>query len=262
MEGQSRNRQILSWGLSSFFIFASSFSFADDLLGCERESVQAECKSSRQSTPFRTYPASPLQALSLTTQLRSAELVDDAEVFFVGSAASVWIQAVDFQMDYYQNQTMSGIAWRVSDSWSAEVKYQLAWSANNHLDTITIDFHDLVNIPQNGRLDEDKHQNNIDSDRYNIHINDFDGEIMVSAIHGYLQWQAFRTSSQALSLGTTLYYNKVNSNSPFEASVFNQSVQINYSVFYGASSFFTTLGGTRHSSNAVSSTHHESSGTF
>ncbi|CAH0536138.1 DUF3187 family protein [Vibrio marisflavi] len=248
MERQTRMRTVLSGLLSSLCIFTPSLIFAEELPNCEEDGVQAECKSSRHSSPFRTYAASPLQALSLTTQLRSAELVDDAEVFLVGSVASVWAQGRDIQLDYYQNQVMSGVAWRVSESWSAEVKYQLAWSANNHLDTLTIDFHDFVGISQNGRQDEDKHQNNIDSSTYNIAINDFDSEVMVNAVHGYLQWQAFRTSHQAFSFGATLYYNKV-SNSPFAASTFDQAFQINYSLFYGASSFFTTIGGTLHSSD-------------
>ncbi len=241
-------RRCLSWGLSCFAFSIPSISMADESSDCAEEQNPRGCESSRLSSPFRTYPASPLQAMTLTTQLRSGELVDDAELFFMASAASVWIQNRDFQFDYYQNQAVSGIAWRVNDDWSAEVKYQLAWSANNHLDTLTIDFHDWVGISQNGRLDKDKHQNNIDSPLYNVHINNFESEIMVSAIHGYVQWQAFRTASQALTIGATLYYNKVN-DSAFANSSFEQGLQANYSFFHGPHSLFTTVGGTLHSAD-------------
>ncbi|WP_260259290.1 DUF3187 family protein [Vibrio intestinalis] len=203
-----------------------------------------------QSTPLRTYASSPFQSSSLSTQLRSGFAPQQTELFSMLSAASVWAQSDDFQLDYYQNQAHLGMQWRVSDRLSAEVMYQYSWAGNNHIDTLTIGFHDFFNIGQNGRLDVDKHSFDIRSDTYGIEVTDFEGETLVNALHGYMQYQLFENQNHALALGGSLYYNSVN-DSPFETSVFEQGVQLNYSFINGNHAVFTTVGFTHRDDNLL-----------
>ncbi|MGF1742756.1 DUF3187 family protein [Vibrio profundum] len=223
--------------------------WADIGVKCDESQGDISCPEDRaHSSPFRTYPASPMQALSLTTQLRSAETVKQTEVFMVASAASVWARSAELELDYYQNQVLTGIQWQIADRLSAEVQYQYSWAGNNHLDPITVDFHDWVGLEQNGRLEEGNNQYNIDSNTYNLHINDFENDTMLSAVHGYLQWQVLDIGAHALALGGSLYYNKVN-DSAFAASSFEQGIQVNYSYIRERSVIFSTLGGTIRSTN-------------
>ena len=202
------------------------------------------------STPLRTYPTSPYQANSLATQLRSAHAPQFTELFANTSISSVWAHSDEFQLDYYQNQATAGAQWRIDDRFSGEVKYQYSWAANNHLDTITIEFHDLFNIGQNGRLEAGKHQFSIESPEYGVSVNDFEDEVMVSALHGYLQYQVYEQGPHALSLGGTLYYNDVD-NSPFATTSFEQGLQVNYSMMLGSHAFFSTAGVTHRKENAL-----------
>lgn len=192
-------------------------------------------------TPIRVYPTSPFQANSLAIQLRSAFPVEQSEIFAVGTVSSVWAHSDEFQLDYYQNQSLAGIQWRVSERLSAEVQYQYSWAANNHLDSLTISFHDLFGIGQNGREDVPKHQFTLESSEYGFSVTDFEGETMVNALHGYLQYQLVANGPHALSIGGSLYYNDVN-DSQFKETSFEQGAQINYSMINGDHSLFSTVG--------------------
>jgi hypothetical protein len=182
----------------------------------------------------------------LAIQLRSAFPVERAEVFAVGTVSSVWAQSEEFQLDYYQNQALAGVQWRMSDRLSAEVQYQYSWAENNHLDSITINFHDLFGIDQNGRMDAGKHEFNLESSHYGFAVNDFEDETMVNALHGYVQYQLFNAGPHGLAVGTSLYYNDVN-DSKFKETSFEQGAQLNYSLLFGAHAFFSTFGVTHRS---------------
>ncbi|MGF1910738.1 DUF3187 family protein [Vibrio kasasachensis] len=203
--------------------------------------VAESAMASIQSTPLRTYPTSPYQANSLATQLRSASAPQSTEIFANASMTSVWAHSAEFELDYYQNHAMTGAQWRINSRFSAELKYQYSWAANNHLDTITIKFHDFFGLGQNGRLEAGKHQFSIESQEYDVSVNDFEGEVMVNALHGYLQYQVYEQGPHILSVGGSLYYNDVD-DSPFETSSFEQGLQVNYTYLSGNNSFFSTAG--------------------
>lgn len=194
-----------------------------------------------QASPLRVYSPSPFQSTSLSMQLRSAFAPKTLEVFSNLSATSVWAQGNDYQLDYYQNAWQAGAQWQVSERWSSELSYQYAWSGNNHLDNIVKEFHDWFNLSQNGRDDVADHSFNIDSNSNNIHINDFKDETLVSAFTFYNQYQLFQNKQHALSFGASLYYNHVGSG-PFERSVFEENIQLNYSYLSGPHALFSSVG--------------------
>lgn len=194
-----------------------------------------------RSTPMRIYSQAPYQSTVLTTQLRSAFTPESSELFAIGTVASIWARNEDYQLDYYQNQVFAGIQWALSPRWTAEFQYQFGWAGNNHLDSLTIDFHDFFGLDQNGRDEVDKHQFTIANERYGIQVSDFEDEVVVRALHGYLQYRLWQQPNHALALGASLYYNDVD-DYPFTTHSFEQGLQLNYSYQSGAHAWFSTVG--------------------
>ncbi|GAB7220366.1 DUF3187 family protein [Vibrio comitans] len=212
---------------------------------CSSSSVLANV----ESTPLRTYAASPYQSTTLSTQLRSAFSTSKTEIFVTSSVASVWAQSNEFQLDYYQNQIMGGFQVPVTSKLSAEVMLQYAWAGNNHLDSLVSGFHDAFNIGQNGRDNVADDQFNISSP-YGRSVHDFEGETMVAALHSYLAYQLFESEHNAISIGGTLYYNHID-DSEFARISFEQGLQLNYSYHKGRHTFFSTLGGTHRKDEVI-----------
>lgn len=194
-----------------------------------------------QSTPLRTYAASPYQSTSLSTQLRSAFPVEETEVFSMVSVASVWAQSADFNLDYYQNQIFFGSQWRLNEDISMEIMFQFSQAKNNGLDSFVMNFHDLFGIGKNGREEAGEDQFNVTSDTYSISEQDFENDVLVSAVHSYLEYHIFASEAEALSIGGSIYMNDLNDDS-IASSSFEQGVQLNYSKIRGNHGLFSTIG--------------------
>jgi hypothetical protein len=194
-------------------------------------------------TPLRTYAQSPEQSISLTTELRSAFPVghNGVELFASGTIASVWGHTDVTSLDYYQNHAFIGANWQINTRLQTEVKYQYTYAANNHLDSLIINFHDLFNVGQNGRDETGKHQFHMSSDKYNVSLDDFEGETLARALHWYTQYQLILVNSHALAVGGSFYYKNVD-DGPFKTSVFEQGAQFNYTFANGPYSLFATVG--------------------
>lgn len=212
-------------------------------------SVHSNCFAQVESTPLRTYAASPYQSTSLSTQLRSAFSRNDTEVFVTSAVASVWAQSNDFQLDYYQNQVFTGVQFPLSSKITAELMLQYAWAGNNHLDSLVSGFHNAFGLDQNGRDEAGDDQFNISSS-YGGSVHDFEGQTMAAALHSYISYQFFETEEDALSLGGSLYYNHTD-NSDFSNISFEQGLQLNYSHHSGRSTYFATVGATHRKNDVV-----------
>ena len=194
-------------------------------------------------TPMKIYAQSPLQSNSLTTELRSAfsDEEGNTELFASGTIASVWAHSENFSMDYYQNQAIIGTQWQVTSKIKTEIKYQYSYAGNNGLDPFVYGFHDLFGIGQNGRDEVEDDQFTISVPKHGVEISDFKDEILSNALHGYVEYQAFVNENHAVSVGASLYFNKVGSG-PFKRDSFEQGLQTNYSFNYEKHAFFSTLG--------------------
>jgi hypothetical protein len=203
-------------------------------------------------TPLRTYAQSPEQSINLTTELRSAFPVghNGIELFASGTIASVWAHTDVTSLDYYQNHAFIGANWQINPKLQTEVKYQYTYAGNNHLDSLTMDFHDFFNIGQNGRDETGKHQFHISSDKYGRSFDDFEGETLARALHWYTQYQLILTNSSALAVGGSLYYKNVD-DGPFKTTAFEQGVQFNYTFANGPYSVFATAGLTHNDESSL-----------
>ncbi|MEJ6522179.1 DUF3187 family protein [Shewanella bicestrii] len=190
--------------------------------------------------PLRSYAQSPTQAGSLTPMLRSGFSLPEGqkELHLSASAASVWAETDDYFADYYHNTLEGGLSWQINDKWLLDTSYHWRFSGDNHLDSLTMWFHDAFGFSQNGREDAAKHQNQIFS-KDGINQQNISGETLNNAITLYLGYQLFENSHHGLSLGGSLYYNYVDAG-PFENEVFEQALQLNYSFRYGNHYFHST----------------------
>ncbi|NMD52820.1 DUF3187 family protein [Shewanella sp. DNRA4] len=182
--------------------------------------------------PLRSYAQSPAQAGSLTPMLRSGFSLPEGqkELHLSASAASVWAETDDYFADYYHNTLEGGLTWQVNDKWMIDTSYHWRFSGDNHLDSVTMWFHDAFGFSQNGREDAAKHQNQIFS-KDAVNQQDISGENLNNVVILYVGYQLFENQYQGLSLGGSLYYNYVDS-VPFEDESFEQALQLNYSFRY------------------------------
>jgi hypothetical protein len=198
--------------------------------------------------PLLVRPQAPLQTNGVNTRLRDAVHSFEQEVFFSTSAASVWAESDDYTLDYYQNDVFGGLQLAVNSSMKFEISYVFRYAINNHLDSLTIFFHDLTGMSQNGREAVDNDRFYIDvPEYYDDPIEDFEGEILGNAWEVYLEQLLFKSSMNTLSVGGTLYYNYIHSGL-FRNASFEQAVQLNYTGKFGPYHSLYIMGGVTHRS--------------
>jgi hypothetical protein len=193
--------------------------------------------------PLQVYAQSPMQSINLSPLLRSGFSLPQGqkEWYITANAASIWSESDELLADYYQNAIRSGLKWQITDDLLFDANYTWQFSSDNHLDSLTMWFHDAAGFDQNGRNQQAKHQNQIRSEKYAIDIDNFSGETLNNALSAYLGYQLLQNEHHGISVGGTLYYKYVDSG-PFADDSFQQSVQINYGFHNGNHHVNSTLG--------------------
>ncbi|WP_115718480.1 DUF3187 family protein [Gallaecimonas mangrovi] len=182
--------------------------------------------------PLNVRTQAPLQVSSYSPQLRDASLAEGApDELNVGlSMASIW--AIDnrgaYTLDYYQNDADLRYAHSINDKWRIEGELQYRWVGNNHLDSLTIGFHDLFNISQNGRTDVPRHQSRIIVPSANVDDEHFNGATLDQIATFYAERLLYADQSNALTLGMGIFWNKVGGE--FEKDIKAGGMQLNYST--------------------------------
>lgn len=193
--------------------------------------------------PLISYTQAPLQSVRLTPTLRSGFPLEEnkLEVFASLTAASIWANSHDYHLDYYQNQLQTGLKWQLTTAWQIEFNYRWLYAANNHLDKVIINYHDLFGIDQAGRERKDRHQFDVYAPSHGINISDFSGDTLTSAFTLYTQYQIIDLENHGLSFGVSLYHNNVN-HGAFKGNSTEQSAQLNYAYQLDINTFYTSLG--------------------
>ncbi|GIC09156.1 hypothetical protein VCSRO98_0455 [Vibrio cholerae] len=197
--------------------------------------------------PFINYAQAPLASHSLTPQLRDGFSLplDSQELFGGFSAASIWSDSPGYEGDFYQNQFTLGLKWQFAPRWQAELSYRFSQAWDNQLDSLTMGFHDLFGLDQNGRDSVDKHRFHIAVPEHKIAWDDFSGSTLSSAFSVYTQYQIHTSEQHGLSLGATLYYNQ---NGLLRLNRFEQALQLNYTYQQDAHRIYGLLGVVHHNS--------------
>lgn len=206
-------------------------------------SAYAQVVSFDDYGPLQVYAQSPMQSINLSPVLRSGFSLPQGqkEGYITANAASVWSGSDTLLADYYQNGIASGLKWQITEDLLFDATYTWQFSGDNHLDPLTMWFHDVFGFDQNGRNLQAKHQNQIRSEKYAIDIDNFSGETLNNALNVYLGYQLLQHAHHGISIGGTLYYKYVDSG-PFSDESFQQSVQINYGYHNGNHHVNSTLG--------------------
>ncbi|MEZ8731279.1 DUF3187 family protein [Vibrio splendidus] len=193
--------------------------------------------------PLISYTQAPLQSVRLTPTLRSGFPLEEnkLEVFASLTAASIWANSHDYHLDYYQNQLQTGLKLQLTTAWQIEFNYRWLYAANNHLDKVIINYHDLFGIDQAGRERKDRHQFDVYAPSHGINISDFSGDTLTSAFTLYTQYQIIDLENHGLSFGVSLYHNNVN-HGAFKGNSTEQSAQLNYAYQLDINTFYTSLG--------------------
>ncbi len=225
------------------FIFAAlSFFYTSQSFAIDELSA-SEPHSTPNFGPLLSYAQAPLQTNSLTPQLRSGYSMENGstEVYSALTAASIWIKTRDYRADYYQNQLFIGTKWQATPQLQLDLHYRWNYASNNYLDGPIEGFHDFFSIQHNGRDQVDDHQFNIAVPKYNIRVDDFEGDTISSAFTFYAQYQLIAVEHHGLSAGTSIFYNRV-PNGAFEGHQLEQSLQLNYEFRVADHSLFTNVG--------------------
>lgn len=197
--------------------------------------------------PLLIRTQAPLQSSGVTSRLRDASASPYNELFISASMASVWAQTSRYMLDYYQNDELIGGQFAVTPYFRVELSYLHRYAGNNHLDSLSMGFHDLVGIDQNGRDTVDKHRFYTEYD--NQVVSDFHGDDINKAWELYLEQVLIDRGVFAASVGGTLYYNNVNEGA-FQGSSFEQAVQLNLTGRAGHShNFYSMISATYRSHN-------------
>lgn len=183
--------------------------------------------------PLVVRSQAPLQSTGVTTRIRDASNFGGFELYLSGAMASIWARSEDFTLDYYQNEVFTGVQVSLTPALKAEFSYLYRYAGNNHLDSLTIGFHDLFSISQNGRESVDNHRFYIEESKHTGEIIEgFEGEVLNNSWELYLEQLLFQNSYNALSVGATLYYNYVGSGM-FKNASLEQAAQLNYTGWIG-----------------------------
>ncbi|GAB6263517.1 DUF3187 family protein [Photobacterium sp. CCB-ST2H9] len=194
--------------------------------------------------PLKTYAQSPLQSTSLSPQLRSGFALpeDSLEFYANATASSIWAETDEYRADYYQSTFSTGLMWQATEGWQLELDASWRIALDTHLDNLTIGFHKLFGIDQNGRQQVPRHSFDIAIPEYDVAYSDFEGETLSRTFTLYSGWQVIDYPNEALSIGASLYYNYVGSG-PFHTHNFEQALQINYSYHQDRHRFHAMFGG-------------------
>lgn len=195
--------------------------------------------------PLLNYAQAPLASHSLTPQLRDGfSLPMDSQELFGGfSAASIWSDSPGYEGDFYQNQLSLGLKWQITEQWQTELSYRHSQAWDNQLDSLTMGFHNLFGLDQNGRDKVDKHRFHIALPQQQITWDDFSGSTLSSAFSVYTQYQVIASEHHGLSIGGSLYYNQ---HGLLRLSRFEQALQLNYTYQQDSHRIYGMVGVTHH----------------
>ncbi len=193
------------------------------------------------ATPLRTAASSPFQSTRLSTQLVSAFKENHSEFYLTNSASSIWAHSDGNSLDYYQSNMTVGMKLATGDKFTTGIEYRYTWANNNGLDSLVMNFHDLIGAGQNGRDEVEEDGFHASSERYGVQLDDFEDESLESALKVDLQYHCYQTATDALSVSGLLYFDQSDDDS-FRSDAFEYGLQINYSKLVGNHSFHSTFG--------------------
>ncbi|WP_028109680.1 DUF3187 family protein [Ferrimonas futtsuensis] len=177
--------------------------------------------------PMMVRSQAPLKSLVLSPIFRPArytqgDLIADAAIY----AASIWAIDDEYVMDYYTIQYRFSLLWSPSDRWQLGASIASHTTDDAHLDQLTLSFHKLFGIDQNGRTDVPKHRSYLEIPKADLLIEDFSGQAIGRQLELSLGYALYRHRRHDLSSTVVLAYE--DDTNPRSGGGWDGSIQLDY----------------------------------
>lgn len=124
--------------------------------------------------PMQLRSQSPVKSLVLTPIFRPADYQHQTTQLYTSVyGASIYAIDDEYTLDYYTVEYRIGGSWRPSPNWLIGVSFANRTTDDAHLDQISLSFHKLFGIDQNGRDKIPKHRSYVSIPKAGIEEEDF-----------------------------------------------------------------------------------------
>ncbi|WP_028112826.1 DUF3187 family protein [Ferrimonas kyonanensis] len=184
--------------------------------------------------PLMVRSQAPVKSLVLSPMFRPAYYQPGGpQVDAAFYAASIYAIDTDYVMDYYTIEYRLGMLWSPSQRW------QFGWSIASrttndaHLDQLTLSFHKLFGIDQNGRDQVPKHRSYLSIPKADFEVADFSGESIGRQYELSIGRSLYNRHRHNLSTTVVLAYE--DDDNPRSGGGWDGSVQLDYQYAWGDS---------------------------
>ncbi|WP_298443675.1 DUF3187 family protein [uncultured Ferrimonas sp.] len=159
------------------------------------------------SAPLRVHSQSPISSFLLSVSPMPTQFQPGWQVAVDVHGASIFAMDAEYELDYYQMEYGVEAFYSPSPRWRFGTGLRLLRTDDAHLDQITLTFHDLFGIDQNGRDQVPKHRFYAAVPATGLLVTDFQRRTLAQKYQfsGAYQWR--QSPRHRLSSTVTMQYN-------------------------------------------------------
>lgn len=195
--------------------------------------------------PLMVRSESPIQALRLTPMPRAPVIPASGqqELRAAANVSSIWIKDADYFLDLHLADMRIALLWGLTGSWAVEMAINERRVVNAHLDNITVAFHDIFGIDQNGRDEVPMNDTRISFPTYGIELGDRYRKAFSRAIEGALIKKVANQDGRwpAVAISASIRYEMLE-DGPVPQGSMDYSVEVNLGKRLGKNFVYGSLG--------------------
>ncbi|MBY5922430.1 DUF3187 family protein [Ferrimonas balearica] len=170
-----------------------------------------------ETDPLWARSQAPLKSLMLSPIARPTEFkprewqialsVNPASIFATDRNPKEPDVPVTFELDYYTVEYRVDLRFNPTERWQLSGSYAHRTTDDAHLDQLTLSFHKLFGLGQNGRDQVPKHRYLISLPQQGVTLTDFGGETFAHQFELAASFQAYRYFRHQLAVTVSAQYN-------------------------------------------------------
>ena len=159
--------------------------------------------SSQNAAPLHIRSQSPIHGIRYTPTPLGANGLEQNQTQISASTdiSSIWANGDEFVMDFNMLDSRMEVNHGLGEGWTVRMSLSERRVVNAHLDQPTINFHRVMGLGQDGRLDVDKHRTLIEIPKYGIRVTNFDDAVFSRPVSAGISKQFY--AKQNLRLAVT-----------------------------------------------------------
>ncbi|WP_028115678.1 DUF3187 family protein [Ferrimonas senticii] len=157
--------------------------------------------------PLPVHSQAPLRSLLYSTAPITTDYQLGWQLASDIHAASIFAVDPNYTLDYYQMEYGLEAFYGVSADWRWRAGARWLRSDDAHLDQLTLTFHNLFGLDQNGRDLVPKHRFLVDVPEAGVRVEQFDGQSLVNKFYLGLDHRWWHADKHQLASSITLQYN-------------------------------------------------------